>query len=246
MASTFKKHLPNIAITRADGAEGGEAETPTECTYQYLLRSSCLDSVQPEVVEDMLRDANQLVGIAEATEGVVRDRLKLRRSTLLPLTGPAEEAEEQRHPPIEDNSLQINLSEDESKFILLTFSSHYTVWTWSKYLQAAHAHWADGNTDGNDDSGNPAPLTTHAELRTPQHSYQGNVTVSYEWPFELLVSGEIMSLQGMLSLVLAVDSIPASRICGKLRVKNIVETEGKPMPCCLRVAVLLFLVAFSC
>eukprot|EP01031_Cornospumella_fuschlensis_P034600 gene34600-41898_t len=118
-----------------------------------------------------------------------------------------------RHAPIEQKSIQINLSSDERKFVVITLPNRYCMWAWSKWLQLAYDFWTGETKKSNFPkwalSANPSLciISLASVFSSTEKTSAGRTILNLERPFELLCNGEVFSLRAMSSLVISLDAL---------------------------------------
>eukprot|EP01035_Chromulina_nebulosa_P026038 gene26038-34035_t len=108
--------------------------------------------------------------------------------------------------PIEKNSLQINLSADCKRFVVLQLTNRYSMWTWAKWLLTLDTAWR-----------NVSPLPDWAkagefdgQIIVRSSSDDGVVTgrgyVTRTKPYQLKVNDVKFDLSSMVNIILSADS----------------------------------------
>ncbi|RYH17793.1 hypothetical protein EON65_28130 [archaeon] len=140
---------------------------------------------------------------------IVRKQAKLQNASKLFL----KTKEFHRHSPIEQKSIQINLSSDERKFVVITLPNRFSMWTWSKWLQLAYDVWTGEVKKSNLPkwalSANPSlSISSLANVfSSTEKTSAGRTILNLDRPFELLCNGETFNLRSMSSIVMALDSL---------------------------------------
>jgi hypothetical protein len=135
---------------------------------------------------------------------LLRAKLRLQNSTKLILYL----GETYPHYPIEENSLQINLSQDDTKFILLTFANRFMIWSWMKWIRLAYDYWHGAIAkDHLPDWANGMIRSSLAIIELYDgRNFTKKIVLDLNTPFVLKIGDEFISVQTMISLISSVDS----------------------------------------
>lgn len=182
-------------------------------TFRDFSKEGYLSYFSQAAVQDMLYDVAAILNPSEQADiacdysrvAFFREKLKLINSMKLVL----ESGQYLRNAPIESNSIQINLSADDSKYVVITLQNRFALWTWVAWLRLAYKYWKDVRPK----KSLPVWATTkvisnQAKIAAKYQEFAScKVSISLERPYELLINNqEIISLEGMTSLTLAADS----------------------------------------
>jgi hypothetical protein len=140
---------------------------------------------------------------------VLRTKLKLQNSTKILL----DEGEVFQAAPIDEVSLQINLSQDDTKFILLTFSNRFMIWSWVKWLRLAYEYWNEHlkKEDIPSWASSMQRASIVSVLMWDGRRFSKRIVLDLVSPFMLKIGEEMVSVRTMMSLMISSDSfIPAT------------------------------------
>ena len=117
-----------------------------------------------------------------------------------------------RHPPIEENALQLNLCINESLFVLLHYSNRLAMWVGARWLRVLYDVWK-GRIRRADvpfwaQNGVYAPSCTSLQL-SDGRSFSANsrIIMSLDRKFVLSVDDECIPVNSMCDMVLSLDSV---------------------------------------
>lgn len=177
-------------------------------------------------VKDCVKDANLLVETfvagqqsdeMQALDRVYRTCLKLFNGNKYLLSS----KKTLRAYPIEEHSLQLNLSYDDYSFVLLTLANRLAMWTWTKWVTLAFDCWT-----GRIDKAHPPQWAT-TEMFSSQATvltssgvrHTGRLSIRLDSPFELRIDGTTsLSLQGLCSFISSADAVESSPYLFELEV----------------------------
>jgi hypothetical protein len=130
-----------------------------------------------------------------------------------------------RFSPLEENSIQINLSLDDATFILLTFSNRFLMWTWCKWLQLMYGVWTGSMRSSEvPDWASGHEFVCHCSLMTHQTERRhGKVGMYCNRPFVLCFDNAEIDVLTMSSMILANDSVVPKGYT--LEVKFVMDTN---------------------
>jgi hypothetical protein len=191
-------------------------ETSSEVTKEALKLFILEDSTSSLLSMPFLRDLLFESAIfSQRTENkyyvidVLRTKLKLQNSTKLLL----DEGEVFQAAPIDEVSLQINLSQDDTKFILFTFSNRFMIWSWVKWLRLAYEYWNEHlkKEDIPSWASSLQRASIVSVLMWDGRRFSKRIVLDLASPFMLKIGEEMISLRTMISLMISQDSfIPAT------------------------------------
>lgn len=150
-----------------------------------------------------------------------RNQLKLLNASKLCL----DDFSLQRHAPLEDNCLQINLSADEKHYILIAFHNRYSMWTWCMWLTLAYNYW-NGKCNRNDFPTWAVSLMHSSEIKyaSSHQSHHVNpcrMILKIDDFFHLRIEETDYGLLDMESIVLSADSILPKDYCLDIVISDI-------------------------
>lgn len=167
-----------------------------------------------EMLQDLLWDASSLTHSSEEAAALLRNssRAVYNRTQLRVVNASRLILSTKKcfwHPPIPQNSLQLNLLPNDSKFITIQFANRLSMWVAARWFLLLHDFWKGSiksfELPGWASSGSfSARCTVH---RSDGHRAAGTMVLALERPFELRVNHEITSFKHLHSLVLSADSL---------------------------------------
>ncbi len=118
-----------------------------------------------------------------------------------------------RYSPLEENSIQINLNLDDTKFLLITFPNRFMMWTWCSWLQLAHEVWSGrvGLKSGQLPEWASSHIlhAYHSDIllsSTGDHKH-GRLTLNLGHPHCLEMGKERFNILNISSIIVATDSV---------------------------------------
>ena len=202
------------------------AERPSTHFNNSLLRDLLYDSL---AIRKNSRAAQLASNWNYSDSAFHRYKLRLVNSTKVSLrTGTFE-----RYGPIEENTIQLNLSEDDTRFILLTFPNRFAMWTWAKWLKLAYDVW-HGRVKRADipewATEEPTITANNLHIRSSDGNVrEGRVSLSLDRSHELQCVNAYIGLTNLLSFVVAADSVVPRNYC--LEVEFISQGEFGAASC---------------
>jgi hypothetical protein len=129
-------------------------------SFQQLMSEPYFTYLSHEWIRDCVEDTNYLVEAfvtkdrsRELSVLTNRNCSKLYNGSKYSLSASARSRESHyRYYPIEENSLQINLldqnnpADDCSRYLILSFHNRFLLWTWYKWIKYAVKHWGSLNS----------------------------------------------------------------------------------------------------
>ena len=166
--------------------------------------------LEPRLIRDLMQDLRTIVSGGDLPSFEVQDeyfkrnQLKLLNARKIDL----DTREESRFPPIEVNSLQLNLSADCCSFILLQLNNRFSLWIWTKWLLYLHDCWQNplhesqipAWAESGEFYGQVAVSTSSGLTCT------GRGFVSRKRHFQLRLDDTVFDLSSLVSVVLSADS----------------------------------------
>eukprot|EP01031_Cornospumella_fuschlensis_P027295 gene27295-32967_t len=204
-------------------------------TFHDIATAGHVHALKKDLVRDILYDVSYLTKDGAqpmdihgdlSSDFVVRKHTKLQNASKLFL----KTKELRRHAPIEQKTIQINLSADERQFLAITLPNRYAMWIWAKYLALAYDVWNGVPAWGMTASPTLvinclAKITSSFE----QKSWEGRVVLDFTNEFELLCEHQdnkkIFNLRAMSSLVVALETTPPKPYALEIDVTGVSAAE---------------------
>ena len=193
------------------------AANASPCVRATVLRFAQNDFrmqfFQIDVLRDLLSDVTSLTRNTsdlrpELSAQLRRNVLKVRNASIFEFKNSIW----RRHSPIESNCILLNLSEAGDRFVLLKFRNRFNMWYWFRWILILQQVWTGKLTrddfppwilNSEEKFSSRISLLTH----TGDSLVDISVTVSLSIPFRLTMKDGPISLEGMTSAVLSLDSI---------------------------------------
>ncbi|RYH17792.1 hypothetical protein EON65_28125 [archaeon] len=198
-----KKKLPHIKIatTYHGRLVNGDAVLDE---YKKLLEKGFLAPLASVVTIDCIDDTQQLLKYSSTKASLFKDELKLRKSCKIDL----HKGIVSKWHPIEVNSIQINLSSTEDRFVLLVLPNRFSVWFWSVWLQIAYDVWSGKDNESQLVGQSPFVVTPNCTcLISDDKKFAGRISIDLDLPDQLICNGEVISLSNMRSIIVSMDSV---------------------------------------
>ena len=226
----------NFKVLRTELKDSGASQSVTTSLFRIALDGLKASFLKREIIRDLLADVTTLtqknfssfsgaIGLVKRNEkessrltdlfhsnpitsdAVRRDKLRLRNSSELILQTKCI----CRHAPIENNSIQINLSEDGNSFLVLKLRNRFSMWMWTKWICFLYDIWT-GTISFNDipDWASAGEYKGYAVMYTNNNKGSGNLelaSVRIDRPFELRFCDINLSISNIFSIVISLDSI---------------------------------------
>jgi hypothetical protein len=209
--SGWGDYLPEAVMSRVESEPLWE--TSSEIIKSTIREAVSADSSSSELlsipfIRDLLCDTSIFLQDQQDHKyyliELLRAKLRLQNSTKLILYL----GETYPHYPIEENSLQINLSQDDTKFILLTFANRFMIWSWMKWIRLAYDYWLGAIAkDHLPDWANGMIRSSLSIIELYDgRNFTKKIVLDLNTPFVLKIGDEFISVQTMISLISSVDS----------------------------------------
>ena len=202
MLSTF---LPSPSIAEAVYSTLEGLLSEEDAASQYLDR---------DLLRDLLQDIQTLTNTTTINTNYSilsdfifkRDKLRILNARKIDFLT----REESRYPPIEANSLQLNLSADCSRYVVVQLADRLSMWTWARWMFLLHDCWRlllhessplfPSWAEGGEFQGQVRVYNSEGL------SYSGRGCVSRTRPFQIKVNEFSFELAPMVSIILSADS----------------------------------------
>lgn len=138
-----------------------------------------------------------------------RTALRLLNSTRVVFAGRLQCA---RHPPIEENCIQLNLTVNESLYVLIKFPNRLSLWVGARWFQLMYdvwhrivkpqdaPHWASSGV-----------YSVNVSLQLSDgRSFHGTLKMSFDTKFRMFIEKEMIEIDSMSDMVLSLDSLEPS------------------------------------